>query len=480
MLKRILLLILALLMCSGSLLACSKDAPDGAETELDLVEIETEEDDGIGEYDFQGEKFTILTRESTKYEHIGAMGESFVSEKVYERNKLVSERFHVEIDVVSKNGDWEHQGDFKTIIQAESMAQTGAYDLVSTHSVYLGWMGVEGLSADLSSLPEIDLTKRYWNQNLYNQLNIDGKCYMMIGDIAHTLYEYIAVMFVNTKLIENENIIDGGINAIYDLVDNGKWTWEKLYELSASYGTNTQARKYGLLFNIHAMRASMMAQDAYIYDRETNGRLSMQKEASDRVITAVENLAKFFALPNMYFPESYSSASSELTPMFTNDEALFYAQILGEAAKLQVMEDNYSILPLPKYNEAQQNYYTICNDTVSGVMVMRCAKNLEMSGVITQALCYYGNKVVTPMYYEKILKSRYTNDYRCADMLDDIRDSLTICPVATYYDTQVDSDMFYDIIRTGKPEGIASEFAGWATVGRKELTRLYRIIDRQK
>ena len=261
MLKRILLLILALLMCSGALLSCSKDKFDGAETESDLVEIETEEDDGIGEYDFQGDKFTILTRESTKYEHIGAMGESFVSEKVYERNKLVSERFHVEIDVVSKNGDWEHQGDFKTIIQAESLAQTGAYDLVSTHSVYLGWMGVEGLSADLSSLPEIDLTKRYWNQNLYNQLNIDGKCYMMIGDIAHTLYEYIAVMFVNTKLIENENIIDGGINAIYDLVDNGKWTWEKLYELSASYGTNTQTRKYGLLFNIREYFKRFSAQN---------------------------------------------------------------------------------------------------------------------------------------------------------------------------------------------------------------------------
>ena len=473
--KRLITLLLAVLMCASALFGCSKEEDKESETlNINLDEI----DDGIGEYDFEGADFTILTRKETNYEHLGDMAGDSVSQKVYERNQTVMERFNVNIKTVEMIGDYEQREAFITALRAENMSPTGAYDLVSTHNVYLGWTGVEGIAADLTKLPEIDLTKDYWNQNLYNELNINGACYMMIGDIAHTLYEYISVMFVNTNVLTNNNIIEGGMDGLYNLVEEGKWTWGTVYEMSKDYGIG-QEDTYGLVMNIHAMRAAFIAQDAYIYDRdESTGLLYMKDAADEHLINAVQNLSKFFARENSYFTKDWGTGSTDLNPIFADGKTLFYPQTLGESkAFMETMGGGYSVLPLPKFDEFQSDYYTITADNVTGVMVMTSTKDKTMSGVITQALCMYGQQLVTPEYYERVLKYRYNDDPRSVEMLDKIRDSLTIQPVGTYYDTGIDSDMFRDIVMLGEMEGIASRYAEYPTRANNELQTFYAQIE---
>ena len=490
--KKIFAALLALVMCVGVLTSCSflpfgkgdesenegsKDVVESGNQDNSNSESESvEEGDGLGEYDFKGATFTILSRKSTDYEHNGSLSGDSVSQQVYLRNQEVSKRFNVNINIYTLAGDWDQRDDFVTAIRAENMAPTGSYDLVSTHSVYLGWLGMEGVAHDLSTLPEVDLTRDWWNQNSYKELNINGKCYMMLGDIGHTIYEYISVMFVNTKLIENENIIDGGMDTLYDMIEDGEWTWGELYEMSKDFGVGVETPTYGLLFNAHALRAALMSQDAYLYDRDENGKLYMELTADEHLVKSVENLSQFFARSNMLYAAGWGTAWNELNPIFTADQALFYAQTLGEAANFQSMGSNYSVLPLPKYDEFQTDYYTICRDTVTGVMVMNCAKDLTMSGVVTQALCYYGAELVTPEYYEKVLKYRYNSDPRSIEMIDKVRDSLTIQPHATYYDTGIDFDMFSDIVKNGQTEGIASKYAEFSQRGNSELQTFYDKI----
>ncbi|MBQ8817768.1 MAG: extracellular solute-binding protein [Clostridia bacterium] len=482
MLKRILTLLLALIMCSAALFGCSKNKPE--ETgDSSTVTTNESSDDGIGDYDFGGADFTILARKETNYEHVGSMGSDVVTQKVYERNEAVKSRFNVNLNVVELDGSYDKRDQMITAMRAENMSPTGAYDLVSTHSVYLGWMGMEGLTYDMTTLPEIDFSKSYWNQNLYNELNVDGSCYMMIGDIGHTLYEYITVMFVNTKVLENNKVVENGIDGLYEIVENNEWTWEKCYQLAENIGDGETS--YGLLMNVHAMRASLIAQDLHVFTRNAETeRFYMEPSANEHTIKAVENLSKFFARPNMYFADvgtSWGCAEDELNPIFAADSALFYPQMLGQAMNLQErMGTGYSIVPLPKYDAFQTDYYTICRDTVTGVAVLSCVKNPEMSGVITQALCMYGAELVTPEYYEKALKYRYNNDPKSIEMLDKIRDSLTVEAVPTYFDTGIDADIFYPIISSGQQEGVASIWEGQQAQGNNLINLFYEKIDALK
>ncbi len=478
MMKRSMLILLCVLMCTAMLYGCNNtndtETPTSPPSDTGEPEIV---DDGIGTYNFGGEVFSILARQETSYEHIGEMGSDAVSQAVYSRNAAVEDRFGVIIETLPITGGYDDRNEFVTAIRAEHMAPTGAYDLVSTHSIYLGWFGAEGILADLSTLPEIDLTKEYWNQNLYNELNIDGSCYIMIGDIGHTLYEYISVMFVNTDILTDNSMTENGIDGLYDMVENGTWTWEALYNLAINYGVDAE-ETYGLLMNTHSMRSSMIAQNAGIYKRNEDGRFYLPSEADEHLINAVQNLSKFFSHSNMFYAEGWYMEQETLNPIFTQGKALFYGQILGESAQFSAeMGDGYAVLPLPKYDEFQSDYYTICCDEVTAVAVMSMTKDKKMSGVITQALCMYGSEYVTPEYYEKALKYRYANDPRCPEILEKIRASLTIEAVPTFYETGIDSDMFREIVRNGRSEGVASQYAEYPSSGNTLLQNFYLTME---
>lgn len=478
MLKRILVLLLTLLMCTSAFLGCAKgDSEETGNSDAVITDDSTDDVAEIGDYDFQGADFNILARAETNYEHIGDLGGDTVSQKVYERNEAVKNRFNVNLNVIELTGSYDKRDQMITAMRAENMSPTGAYDLVSTHSVYLGWMAMEGVTCDMTTLPEINFTQSYWNQNLYNELNVDGSCYMMIGDIGHTLYEYIIVMFVNTDVLEDNTLTANGMDGLYEIVENGEWTWEKCYQLSENIGDGDSS--YGLLMNAHAMRASLVAQDVHIFSRNADtNRFIMEPSANEHTIKAVENLSKFFTKENMYFLHSWTCGETELNPIFAAGGTLFYPQMLGQAMDLQSrMGSGYSIVPLPKYDEFQSDYYTICRDTVTGVSVLTCTKDPTMSGVITQALCMYGAEYVTPEYYEKALKYRYNNDPKAVDMLDKIRDSLTIEAVPTYFETGIDADIFYPVISAGKNEGIASIWEGQQAQGNNLINVFYEKID---
>lgn len=52
-------------------------------------------------------------------------------------------------------------------------------------------------------------------------------------------------------------------------------------------------------------------------------------------------------------------------------------------------------------------------------------KDLEMSGIITEALCAESYRTVIPVYYDVVLKTKNSRDEESAEMIDIIRDTLT-------------------------------------------------------
>ena len=62
------------------------------------------------------------------------------------------------------------------------------------------------------------------------------------------------------------------------------------------------------------------------------------------------------------------------------------------------------ILPYPKYNEAQDNYYTVVFDNHSVFCVPKTVKDPERSGLIMEAMGYESMRIVTPAYYEIMLR----------------------------------------------------------------------------
>jgi hypothetical protein len=74
------------------------------------------------------------------------------------------------------------------------------------------------------------------------------------------------------------------------------------------------------------------------------------------------------------------------------------------------MEDHYSVFPYPMYDENQETYYTGMMDNFTVLGIPLTAPDPEMTSIITEALNYYAEEIMTPVFYEESLCKKFAND----------------------------------------------------------------------
>ena len=187
--------------------------------------------DDISEtFDFEGEVFTIslpLPPVGEVYYIREELTGDALNDAIYTRNLEVEQRFNCVIN--TRTDGWTH--DQASALMPTLLAGDDSVDLVA-----LGFMqgGVGFITNDLAyplnMVPYIDMKKPYWNQNIVDSLSVGDNVYILIGDINWTTMCETAVCFFNKQVQQDMNIPN-----LYELVDNGKWTFEMLQELASAY-----------------------------------------------------------------------------------------------------------------------------------------------------------------------------------------------------------------------------------------------------
>lgn len=104
---------------------------------------------------------------------------------------------------------------------------------------------------------------------------------------------------------------------------------------------------------------------------------------------------------------------------FETGHALFSQRVPNDIYKLRDMEDDIGILPMPKYDEAQENYCSAAWGgavwTLSKTFDLQNADNL---GIALEAMSWSGYRDIIPIYKEIALKTKTARDDESAKMLD--------------------------------------------------------------
>ena len=430
---------------------------------------------GAGDYDFGGDEFVILSRAETAYEFYsdGSLSGDAINRAVYERNTKIAKKYNAEIKVAQHSGAWEARSEFMSIIRNDVLADIKCYDLASTYSTYLGWLTIEGYAYDMTALPETDFTNTWWGEELYNEININGHVYFMIGDICVSTYQQMQVMYFNEDMFES-TFPDQSADDIYQMVMEHEWIWEALF----SYATDCDSENgYGLLTNAGAYRATFSAQNASLYTRSQDGKLELPDNLGEKIIDILDQMVNFYNREEIWFYDDRNSSPAEQNAKFSEGSSLFYSQTLGEAVALRsALDADLGIIPLPKHDADQAEYYTICNKAVSAIMILRSNRVSEMSGVLTEALCKESYDTVTPEYYDLVLASRNTADSVHVAMLDIIRSGLTIQVESCYMDKPLEVDMFLNSIMNGQ-YNFLSYYVAKSNMGQQLLVNLYDTLE---
>lgn len=427
--KQIFTLLLAALLCLSAVSCSSSDTTEtnAQNTETAPAEItdETALADPLPAVSLNGESMDALIRTELAYEFLPDEGgaDVAVSEAIYQRNLFIEETYDVKLNFIATPGDWSNQDNFRNAISNSVLANDGAYDYVAGYQAIIVHNVTAGDFLDLNTLPYLELSKPWWTQKGIEALTVNNRCYIATGDITVSMLEYLYCMYYNKTLAANHQVEN-----LYDLVDTGKWTHDKLAEISAGTskdtdgdGGMTEADQFAIISGGDLLRQFLVAYDTPVMSQNTSGSPELVWY-NERTVSAVEKLVRFYGQNSEAF---ITGDRNKIASLFMNDQALFIQGLFGQAAALRDMDSDFGILPYPKFDEAQAEYLTSTNNNVSMICVPKTCEDPENTALIIEAMCRKSTDTVSAAFYDVALKSKYSRDEDTARMIDLIRNSLS-------------------------------------------------------
>lgn len=439
----LLLLSLSVSLLSSSMLACrdSEKNPEettNQETETASITEETTESMDLAaanvptDKDYNGHTFQFLITGNTentwqKNDFLADKenGEAF-NDARYQRNRRIEERFNVKIKTDEQYGGTKGAGTGFMAIQKAVMAGDTSYDAGMIAGYDCASLSSSGYLYDLNTLPYLDMTQRWWDQRIAEDLTIHDKLFYTTGDISTADNDATLAILFNKKIVQDHDIADP-----YQMVIDGTWTIDAMTAMGKGIASDLNGdSKYDKndMFPAIIWDDTMMgiinAAGEKCVTVEKDGSLSLTLY-NDRVLLMFEKFR------DTYYDETqayaYQRVSYDITDpvnMFANNQALFFMQMLDLVTYFRDMKTDFGILPLPKLDADQDRYYATISPWHSVFLcVPSVQEDAERTGIILESLAAESYNLVTPAYYEKTLVGKYIRDEQSEEMLDIILSS---------------------------------------------------------
>lgn len=442
--RKIIALFLALLMLSSTAAGCS-NADSGetnnsntASTDTTVQETETERPYAkLPDTDMGGADMTILvgyneekwppdTVAVTKNEFGAAeiTGEA-VNDARYTRNQTIGERYNCVISSVDYNEMQNRNVLHPDMIKAVDtlvMAGDNNYAFMLLQGYTTCSLAVEGVLTDLYTLDNLDLTAAWWDQKANENLTVMDRLYFTTGDISTADNDATCTVFFNKQLAA-----DHGIDNLYDSVRDGTWTLDMFLGLCEETsldvdgdGKYTDADQYGAMIWDDITMAVINGAGIKCAEVGDSGEIELTLN-TERTINALEKYVTFGRDKSKCFQyqREGSAADTLAIQMFSNNQAMFFMQLMQMVPKLRDMDADFGILPFPKYDEDQTEYYNTVGSWHSVFFCMPFSTvDTANASILAEALACEGMYTVTPAYYEMTLKNKSARDEDSAEMLD--------------------------------------------------------------
>ena len=420
---RVVFIALIVLMISV-MTAC--EATEKETTQISTEPAETLKADpqlNVGNETYDGERFAILTTKHNEWEHVvmEPNGE-IVNDAVCNRNLAAENLLDIEIEYIVELGNWDERNEYCNLIRSDVMANAKAYDLVTGVTVCMMPLTLEKVFLSSNELENVNIENPWWVNNMMEDIGLNGKLYGLLGDACINLYTDLAVFYFNVNILDEYNLENP-----YEIVRAGNWTVDKLSEMVkvASLDVDGNGKmeadsdRFGMMGFTTVNRSFITGAEIQIIPI-IEGE-PVVADLSERLVSLYEKLYRLCVESDSYI--TVIGDYTQNATHFLNGQTLFIDNWLRAIDLFRDMEDDFGIIPYPKFEDVQKSYHTQIGTSTSMLFVPITAKNAELSSKVEETISYYGWKDVVPAYYEVALKGKYTRDEDVKDMLDIIRSS---------------------------------------------------------
>lgn len=457
-LRSVSVLMLAVLLFTSVLAAgCgNKNAPESTTSSEKATEASTGEQVRLPEkadakYDGYDFMVLIASRSSRTPDDftVKENDTTVMSKAVYDRNSIMLEDHGI---IIKTTVDLSSANNGYGLLAKDYLTATGAYDLgiINTYSVCPLTTG--GYLYDMEKVPYLNLENPWWDATVTNSLNIAGSVYFTSGNISTTVDDYTYAVIFNKSLYKTY-ITDG--TDVYSLVREGKWTLDQLARLSSGIKEDLNADdkfdsrdRYGLMTWCDECLASVQAAGERVAFINDDGYVELSLY-NERVVSIVE---KFQEIESSDWCINFQTMTGGVAWMdcFKNNQVLFLMSLLNEVSRFRDMDTDYGILPNPKFEEEQEDYYcSLSAGLASFVCLPGVQEDIERTGAVTELLGYYGMKHIKPAYYEKTLVGYLIRDDESSVSLDTMFARKWV-DIGHYFQVGSINVAFYEMIFNGR------------------------------
>ena len=441
--------------------------------------------DNLPALNFNGQEIRILHRDDGADLAIEVTAEQatgdIVNDALYNRQMTVEERLNVKLVDIKISSTIHAHAELADAIRKSVTAGSDDYDMALNHMSGTTPLALENMFIDLNDFDYLDFSQPWWAGDFMEQATINDHCYYAAGDISLSLIESMYLIYYNKNLYEK--YFD---DALYDIVWDGNWTIDKMMSLGRDVYTDVNGdAKYDVgdiygysTTNIRLIDALLVGANVPLSDRDADGTPKFIIGEDEGTFDFIEKVSSLLNDKQLTWRvQDNANGEIDMLNKFAEGTLLFIPFTPMGASRLREMKEDFGVLPMPKLDDAQEEYTTSAHNGFSSVTIPGTCAYSDQVAAVMEALCSESYRYVTPAYYETALKVKYSRDDETSQMLDMIRDSVKF-DFAYIYNASLGTPMtqFRDLVMK-KPDAAASTLASNMKACNKKLEELLEMYN---
>lgn len=265
----------------------------------------------------------------------------------------------------------------------------------------------EGIARNMHEMTGLNPDMPWWSQSANEAFTLGGKLYFAVPEMMMRDKLNTAAVFYNKTLAEQSYLSD-----LATLVSDGEWTQEALIALcEEAYAFSDACAMTGMDDTAIALYAG-------------EGRILARVEEDGSYTEVYGDVESTDALQNIFdtiIGEAFFAHESERgAPSFAQEQTLFHINYLSAMLTDGVLCESYGVLPMPKADESQRDYYSYVSPVSSSLLAFPVTVWEEEEALavpVVEAMNYISYYDVSPTLYEAMLDGSVTVSDKDREML---------------------------------------------------------------
>lgn len=481
------LLLTALLASSTALVSCSDKGNDPADTTTagttddttvpETTTPETELTDGLPDTQMDGFALRFMNTSTITWveqrltiEDEDTAGD-ILSAAIHDRTLYIEDRFDAILDVEIVGSQYNQH--YRNVVAGGD----SLYDIIMLYGIEVA--GLVDCVADMNNIPHLSYDEQWWNPNASDIFCLGEKRIAAAGNFSLSYVSAANCITFNKRIYEELNRDED----LYELVRDGKWTQDKFYEIAASAVRDIDGNgeidyndQMGSAGTDKAFLHMMVIGSGLRYvTKDADNYPQFNLSENSGVVTVLQNVIdRQIASPNYY---CMLADGAKHTRGFADGAFLFYVTWPHNMADFRDMEDDFGVIPAPKFDEKQTEYYAnSANGTVATLPRSYEPERLENVGTLLEAMSFYTQYNIIPVYKDVVLDFKITRDKDSAEMLDIVFAGVTFDIGINVWQAIVGNKIVDNIFRT-KTDAVVSTLVSMQPTVEMQIQNLRKAVE---